>query len=110
MDSLALTLTPEFAAHNFDREQFVAYVERWLQRVDVRWLERQRITVEQTGDDEFIIFVGYRAGIANRYSGTFMSRWRIAFISTPHGWRIMHIDPEPTPVFPVQDWNALDRL
>lgn len=109
VDALAATLAPDFTAGNRDRETFIAYVHSWIERVDIRWLDRQNLHVIESSPDQFAISVGYLATVTGDYAGTVPSRWRINFIDTRYGWMIHRIRCLRLAHLDKPDWQTIDH-
>lgn len=108
-DALAEALAADFAASGMDRAAFLAYVRGKMEVVDVRWLDRQSLRVEQSGGARFAVSVGYLADAAGEYGGSIPSRWWIEFARTPAGWRIVHIRCLRLAWLEAPTWADLDR-
>jgi hypothetical protein len=92
--ALAAALAPDFYSGGLDHDGFLAYVRRQLQRVSVRWVDRQNLQVQQTWPDRFAVAASYTADVVvDGYAGTVPSHWSITFARTPEGWKITNIHP-----------------
>jgi len=108
--SLAEALSPDFhtAGANgldLDRAEFLAFVDRRLEVIDVRWLDRVTMRIEQSEADRFVVAAAYRAEVTMpRGRSSHLTGWAFTFVRTPEGWKIgdivlRHIDGvrSPTP-------------
>lgn len=93
-DALAESLAPDFDADGRDRDAFLARVRQWMQRVDVRWLDRLHLRIEQRAADRFVVSASYRAEVMfDQIGGASRSRWALTFTRTADGWKIVDIQP-----------------
>jgi hypothetical protein len=108
--ALAAALAPDFAAGELDRDEFLAYAQRQLQALRVRWLERWALQIEESAADRFVATATYVADIAgDAYAGSVQSRWAITFVRTPAGWRIADIRPMNIGGLDHPRWSDLNR-
>lgn len=107
---LAPLLAPDFRAGERGREEFVAYVADWMQRVKVRWLHRENPHIEESTGDAFTLVVGYLGDVQSDYGGTIQSRWRIRFARTAAGWQIVGIEPISIAGTDATTWSGIGRL
>lgn len=106
MDWLAAVLAPDFKAFELDRDEFLDYVNSFMQTLDVKWVRRQDLTIEGGTPDRITASAGYWADVTGDQGGTVPSRWRFEFEQTPYGWMIQSITP--LKIGPLKDPNWAD--
>lgn len=93
-NDLAGVLLPAFQAGRMDRDAFLAFVDEWQSRTEVRFLRRATVAFVEERAGWIAVEVGYQADVAaERYNGWLGSRWRIEFGRGGEGWGIGAIDP-----------------
>ena len=108
--ALAAALAPNFETDGLDRDAFLAYVRRQLERIKVRWVDRWRLEVAESEADRFVATAVYTADvIAEVHAGTVSGTWSITFIRTPAGWKIARVQPVRIDGDARPTWHDLDR-
>ncbi len=96
--ALGAALAQNFDAGCLDRDAFLAQVEQSLHRIRIRWLERWRLTIQDSDPDQFTAAAEYLAEVNTEgIAHTPRSAWELLFVRTPAGWRLggvrcLHID------------------
>jgi hypothetical protein len=111
-EAIAAALSGRFhiAETNWDDEEFLDRVRRYMQAVDVRTLTRRALEIEESNADRFQIYVSYWADISTRdFAGGLLSRWRIVFVVEEHGWRIISIEPTELGRVTIGGWRGLPK-
>ena len=112
-DALAAALAPDFETDQprgaaLNREAFLDYVQRFQQRLAVRWLERADLRLHDRAGDRFVVSAAYVAEVVGeQLGGAFRSRWSLTFARTPAGWMILHLHAEDIEGVPVPSWDDL---
>lgn len=71
------------------RDEFLEQVESLMQNIDIRWIERWQLKVEESRADRFTVVVAYRSDLVYRNTqASPRSNWTFTFVRTPEGWRI----------------------
>ena len=98
------------AETNWDGEEFLDRVRRYMQAVDVRTLTRRTLEIEENDADRFQIYVSYWADVSTRdFAGGLLSRWLIRFVRDDDGWRIISIEPTQMDRRTVRGWRGLPK-
>ncbi len=112
-DALVAALAPDFETDQprgpaLNRKGFLDYVQRFQQRLAVRWLERADLCLHDRAGDRFVVSAAYVAEVAGeQFGGAFRSRWSLTFVRTPAGWMILHLHAEDIEGVPVPSWDDL---
>jgi hypothetical protein len=108
--NLADALAPNFQAGHMDRNEFLDFVTRCYDRVDVAAVRRVSLTFLDSQPEHFTIKVAYMADVRASFGGGWWrSTWEIAFQQTPQGWRINGITPIHIDGIPNVTWQRLGR-
>ena len=111
-EPIAMTLSSRFriADMDWDDEEFLDRVRRYMQAVDVRTLRRRALEIEKNETDRFQTYVSYLADVGTRQvNGLVLSRWRIVFVEEDRAWRIISIEPTQLDRTTVSGWQGLPR-
>ena len=109
-DAITAALSDRFriTETDWDRHDFLDRVRQYLQAIDVRTLDRRMLEIETSEADTFQITVSYLADISGRdYAGAVLSRWKIDFVHTSNGWRILSIEPTQLNRAVIHGWKGL---
>lgn len=92
--ALAAALAPDFDAAGMDRDAFVQYVSRQLQRLKIRWLDRWALFLVESDAERFVVSATYSADVAGgNFTGNVRSVWSLTFVRRSDGWKIANIRP-----------------
>jgi hypothetical protein len=108
-NALAAALAPDFEAGGMNRDTFLEYVRRQMERVNVRDLDRTALRIERSEGDRLVVSVSYLASIVMQdYAGDVLSRWSLTFARTPAGWKIVSIQPLHVGGVDRPTWGTLE--
>jgi hypothetical protein len=106
--ALAAALAPDFETAGMDRDTFLAYVRRQMDKVAVRSVERQSLRVEHS-DDRLVVTADYLADVTVQgYARELPTRWSLTFVRTADGWRIVNIRPLYVAGIGNPTWGEID--
>ena len=111
-DALAATLTPDFRAADMNRQAFLAFVRRMLDRVQVHAATCTGVSIEGRSRDAFNALATYSANITHSGEGAGLvpSSWRIRFVRANGNWFIARIEPAQILNVPMRDWRQVEEL
>lgn len=91
---LATRLSADFVAEGMDRDTFVGLVERMMDRVDVRYIDRWAMRLVESEKERMVIEASYSADIeTDGFARKQPTKWEIHFIRRGGGWQIQKIRP-----------------
>jgi hypothetical protein len=109
-DALADALAADFDAAGMNRDAFIAYVGRQMQKVDVHYVDRRSLHVEDADGDRVRGTAEYLADVTVRdYADRLPTRWSLTFVRTADGWKIVTIEPLSIAGIDRPSWNEIDR-
>ncbi len=105
-DALAAALAPDFDADGLDRDEFIEMIQREMRRLEIHWVERTSLRVEDGGAGSFGATATYLAEVTlDQITSTTRSRWLFSFVRTPDGWKIVRFRPENIDGVPGPSWH-----
>ena len=89
-----------FDAEGYDKEGFMEFVSRGLERADVENASVKVDSIEINGSKASVIIFADCLINTDGYSGKLPSKWRLTFEKTGDAWKLIEVTPISTPLFP----------
>lgn len=88
--ALAAALSDDFECDGMDAEEFVAFAEAGLRRVDVDMLRRMGLEIGESGGSRFVARVVYLSDVrvAELFDRIVKTVWDVTFVQAGGRWRI----------------------
>lgn len=104
-------VSPRFRADDLDYDDFVALVERALQRTTVERIRFSHFRARKGENGTVIAEFDASARIrrADAVSGTVPTRWRVTFEREGETWKILNAEALPAPFSPIDDLGDIAR-
>lgn len=103
VDGFGAHIADGFADGSIDRDRLLASLTRALARVRVEEARLSGFKLSVDGARGQVDFqAGCRLVAADFIDGRVLSRWKLSFVLLGGEWRVIAIQPVPTPTFPYQ--------
>ncbi|MCH7872836.1 MAG: hypothetical protein IID33_14160 [Planctomycetes bacterium] len=93
VDALAAALSAAFECDGMDDEEFIAFAERGLKRVDVNLIRRMSLSIASSTETSFVARVVYLSDVrvAEVFDRLIKTVWEVTFVQEGGQWRIERI-------------------
>jgi len=103
VDGFGEYIAVEFAVGSIDRDTLLASLTRILTQVRVEEPRLSGFDISVDGDQARADFqAGCRLVTSRFFEGRMLSRWELTFLRFGDRWRVIAIQPVPTPTFPYR--------
>ncbi len=105
--AIELRVSDSFDAEGYDKESFMALVNRGLERVDIEDASMTGDSFEINGSHAVVIIRADCFVNMEGFHQRLPSKWRLTFEKIGDEWKLIEVTPISTPVFP---YNRLHDL
>jgi hypothetical protein len=109
---LGSALSADFRADDMNPDAFVAYVRRWLEKIDVYTARSSSFEIRDHIGERFGAVATYVSNLAVRGEGVgyVTSTWEFEFVRVNRRWKIARIRPIEILNQKMRDWKQVDSL
>lgn len=100
-------VSDRFAAEDFDKESFMAFVRSGLERNEVEDATMRIESIEIDGNKATVVLMASCTVNSDFYQGPLPSKWRVIFMLEDGEWRMIDVTPVSTPSFPIDRLSDL---